>query len=166
MKNRIVLILCGIGLVYGMSSCKVSRDSDVLQDFPRVSDKAPKGYFELAGKAETAVICFDEQDADVVKITAGMLADDVERVTGKRPETAALSDLSDCTNKHIVVAGTLGHNRLIDSLVTAGQLDAGDIAGKWEAFSISTLSEADKRLLVVAGSDRRGTAFGLTSLSR
>lgn len=107
MKNRIALMLCGFGLVWGMTSCKVSRDSNVLQDFPHVSEKAQKGYFLLAGKTETAVICFDEQDADVVKITAGMLADDVERVTGKRPETAALANLSDCTNTNIVVAGTV-----------------------------------------------------------
>lgn len=159
-------MLCGFGLVWGLTSCKVSRDSNVLQDFPHVSEKAQKGYFLLAGKTETAVICFDEQDADVVKITAGMLADDIERVTSKRPETAALANLSDCTNTNIVVAGTVGHNRLIDSLVAAGKLDAEAIEGQWEAFTISTLSEEGKRLLIVAGSDRRGTAFGLTSLSR
>lgn len=57
-------------------------------------------------------------------------------------------------------------------MVTAGNVaaictDVSGIRGKWESFIVATIEHPKSHtpLLVIVGSDRRGTAFGLTSLS-
>ena len=130
--------------------------------FPFVTEKPEAGYFPLATAEGTAAICTDADDYPVVGITAGMLADDVERVTGQRPLVC-----HELPKGAAVVAGTLGKSRLIDDLVKNRKIDVSDIRGKWESFIITTTKHPKYHtpLLIIAGSDRRGTAFGLTSLS-
>ena len=93
-----------------------------------------------------------------------MLADDVERITGQRPIYQTGKKLP---KKSALVAGTLGHSRLIEGLVKNLKIDVGRIRGKWESYMITTAEHPQTKtpLLLVVGSDRRGTAFGLTSLS-
>ena len=61
-----------------------------------------------------------------------------------------------------MLIGTLGQSPLIDRLVTDGRLEARQIRGKWESFLITTVDGS----LVIAGSDRRGTAYGVFELSQ
>jgi len=124
---------------------------------------AKEGKFPLS----RADIYTDAKDFKVVQISAGMLADDVERVTGQRPATASAESLQELPKGALVVAGTIGHSRLIDSLVAQKVIDVSAIVGKWESFIITTVNRPDDAgmMLVVSGSDRRGTAFGLTSIS-
>ncbi len=64
--------------------------------------------------------------------------------------------------------GTIGHSALIDGLVRAGKLDVKPITGKWESYTISTVKDpmpGVSAALVIAGSDRRGTAYGSFDLS-
>ena len=135
-------------------------------DFPQVRETASKGWFPLAAD-EAAGIIYDETDFPVVGIAAEMLADDVERITGNRPELLHHADLNDMPEVPAVLAGTVGRSRIIDELVTRGLVDVSEISGKWESSLITTvrLQGRDKPVLVIAGSDRRGTAYGLTSLS-
>ena len=51
------------------------------KDFPTVKETLQSGYFCLSD----ATIYIDAADYQVVDITANMLADDIERVTGQRP---------------------------------------------------------------------------------
>lgn len=131
--------------------------------FPRISEKAETGYFPLSQSA----IYLDADDYKVVGITAGMLSDDLERVTGSRPAVQPAKSLKRIPNVPAVVIGTIGHSRLIDELIKLKAIDVSEIRGKWESFIITTVNnpKTDGPLLVIAGSDRRGTAFGLTSLS-
>lgn len=133
----------------------------ILSDFPKVAEAGGRGWFDLS----SASIIWDAADEPVVGIAAGMLADDVQRVTGKRPEIAAVDAISRTSCLPAVVAGTLGHSRIIDSLVANGLLDVSQIMGKWESFLVVTLRDKGRPMLVIVGSDRRGTAYGLTSLS-
>lgn len=131
-------------------------------EFPAFSEQSKTGYFPLS----QAAIYTDGADYKVVGITAAMLADDVERVTGHRPALSTATSLKKLPREATVVAGTLGHSHLIDELVKKGQIDVSAIQGKWESYIITTI-ELPKQgpMLVIAGSDRRGTAFGLTTLS-
>lgn len=128
--------------------------------FPDVRYSAHDGYFPLS----EASVCVAADDYKVVNLTAGMLADDIERVTGHRPAFQTAAQLPKGT---AIVAGTLGHSRLIDQLVKQQKLDVSAISGQWESFIIITTQHPRHHtpLLAVIGSDRRGTAFGLTSLS-
>ena len=135
-----------------------SQVNQELDEFPKVGQKAVKGAFPLAA-SEAATICVDSSDARVVSIAAGLLADDLERVTGLRPAVQA-----DLPEGPAVIAGTVGQSCLIDGLAAKGLIDTDALTGKWESYMIQTIHADGRPLLVIAGSDRRGTAFGLTSL--
>ncbi len=131
-----------------------------------VSEQPKSGYFPLAGAADTADIFVGDDDWPVARIAAADLALDIERVTGRRPAlrhgTAELSGAA-------VLIGTLGRSRVIDSLVQDGRLDVADVAGRWESCVIAAVADplpGVARALVVAGSDRRGTAYGVYEISR
>ena len=132
--------------------------------FPQVTTKGHTGYFPLATTSGVAAIYTDAGDYNVVGIAAGMLADDVERVTGKRPLLQTTKQLPKGTS---VIAGTLGKSRLIEGLVKSLKIDVSRIRDKWESYMITTAEHPQTKtpLLLIIGSDRRGTAFGLTSLS-
>ncbi len=124
------------------------------------------GDFELARGRRAADVLVSEEDFKVVRIAANDLAADVGRVTGARPsvrnEAAGLS-------RHAVIVGTLGKSHFIDQLAREGRLDAESLRGRWESFLIATVKDPlpGVRLgLVVAGSDRRGTAYGVYELSQ
>lgn len=113
--------------------------------------------FPLASHGVAAPIVYAEQDAKAVAIAAADLAADIERVTGRKPavQTAPVQG-------HAVLVGTLGSSTQIDQLVTAGKLDVRTLKGAWESFLITTVGKQ----LVIVGSDRRGTAFGVYELSQ
>ena len=132
----------------------------VYAQIPSIQETAQEGFFSLCD----AAIYTDAADYKVVGIAANMLADDVERITGQRPIYQTGEKLP---KKSALVAGTLGHSRLIEGLVKNLKIDVGRIRGKWESYMITTAEHPQTKtpLLLVVGSDRRGTAFGLTSLS-
>ncbi len=133
-----------------------------VADFPEVSENAQTDWFPL-GEAK---ICTDASDYKVVNIAAQMLADDVERVTTTRSTIVSATSLKKLPHEAAVVAGTVGHSRIIDELVRQKTIDVSAIKGKWESYIVTTVNRPRQgQLFVIAGSDRRGTAFGLTSLS-
>ncbi len=135
-----------------------------LESFPEVSQKPTKEAFPLADSGSAATICIDTCDARVVTVAAGLLADDVERLTDSRPQILTNGDLPEGP---VVIAGTIGKSFLVDEFSKKGLIDTESLQGKWESYIIQTVSIKGRKdpVLVVAGSDRRGTAFGLTSLS-
>ena len=68
----------------------------------------------------------------------------------------------------VVIAGTIGHSSVIDALVAAGSLDVSGVKGEWESFVTQLVSSpipGCAQALVVAGSDPRGTIFGIYDIS-
>jgi hypothetical protein len=124
-----------------------------------VSANAGDGAFSLTDCS----IVHDKADYAVVGKTAELLAGDIETVTGKRPGV-----FENPGTENVVILGTLGHSALIDRLVSEGKLDVSDIKGGWERFVIRRLRDplpGVRQALVVAGSDRRGTAYGAFTIS-
>lgn len=117
----------------------------------------------LASPQETARILVDPRDHPVVYIAAGMLAEDLERVTGGKPEVTASADEA----RTVVIIGTLAQSRWVDRLVAEGKLDVAAIRGRWEASLWQAVAQpfpGIDRALVIVGSDRRGTAYGVMDL--
>jgi hypothetical protein len=139
----------------------------INETFPDVSESSHKGWFPLASESQASVIFLDDEDHAVVKTAAGLLAADVERITGKRTEVSTAERLSEIEATPAVVAGTVGHSRLIDEMAECGIIDISSIKGKWESYIVSTvkLPGNEAPVLVIAGSDRRGTAYGLITIS-
>lgn len=159
MKHSYYILAIIIAAMASLTAMPAHADN-VCDGKLQVSDQPKEGYFPLT----EAMICTDDADYKVVAIAADMFADDVERVTGQRPQRQHVNSVpKGCA----IVAGTLGHSRLIDGLVKSMKIDVSSINNKWESHIITTLQHPKTHapLLVIIGSDRRGTAFALTSLS-
>ena len=131
-----------------------------------VHEKSPetKYAFTLASPRQTAAILYDASDAAVVKRAAELFAADVEAVTGRRPQvTSATGETGPA-----VIVGTVGVSALIRRLSEAGKIDTAPLEGAWERYLIQTVANplpGIRKALVIAGSARRGAAYGLFTLS-
>jgi hypothetical protein len=131
-----------------------------------VHEKSPKTKyaFTLASPRQTAAILYDASDAAVVKRAAELFAADVEAVTGRYPRvTSAAGETGPA-----VIVGTVGGSALIRRLAEAGKIDTAPLEGAWERYLIQTVANplpGIRKALVIAGSDRRGAAYGLFTLS-
>ena len=111
--------------------------------------------FEPAGETlslQGATVGYDAREHRCVQLAAENLMADFERVTGVKP---ALGD-----GASAIVIGTVGCNSQIDKWVKQGVL--ADLKGRTEKYIIKTIGQQ----LVIAGSDKRGTVFGIYELSQ
>lgn len=102
-------------------------------------------------------------EEEVVHTAASLFLNDVENVSGYRP--AMLPD-EIASIKGNVVVGTAGNSQAIGQLEKQGLIDLTALEGQWESFLLKTVSWQGKKTVIVAGSDSRGTAYGILELSR
>lgn len=114
-------------------------------------------------------IYLDNNDCRGVNYAAKALVKDIQKVSGS--PAFLLSDantaLSGGSNSQAnaranIIVGTIGHSAAIDRLVKQRRLDAKLLQGKHEKFIITLIDGQ----LVIAGSDRRGTIYGIYELSQ
>lgn len=130
-----------------------------------VVESAAGNALPILGDGWAAPVFVAEGDFAGVARAAGDLCADVERVSGIRP---AFSRAERPAGDVVIIAGTVGRSAWVDELAKSGKLETGDLAGKWEAFSISMVEApwpGVARALVIAGSDKRGTIYGIYELS-
>lgn len=104
-------------------------------------------------------IYVDKSDDWLANKAASLLQTDIDLVTGKRP--VIIHNLS-VVPKNLIIIGTVSGNPLIAKMNIR-------LKGQWEAFRIQTLTnpiQGVNRALLITGSDKRGTAYGVTELSR
>lgn len=124
-----------------------------------------EGWLPLVQKRGVAPLYIDDADWPGVARAARDLQADFERVTGKRP---VIGTPEQAVSMAIII-GTVGRSPLLDKLVAAGKIDIKSIAGRWEAFQIEVVAQplpGVQQALVIAGSDKRGTIYGIYELSR
>ncbi len=122
----------------------------------------------LSAKTCAAIMYDAVSEPSVVGTAVGLLASDIEKVTGRVPSVSGNGSVPESC-RYAVIAGTLGHSSLIDALVRERKIDVSSISGDWERYAVRLVEaplKGVRRALVVVGSDRRGTAYGLLSLSR
>ena len=130
-----------------------------------VAQQPQEADFPLVSNGKAAPIFLDPADHLGVLRAASDFQTDLEKVTGKKPDL--ITDRTP-TRGPVVIIGTLGSCALIDQMVVSGKIDPKAIAGKWESFLISTVTDplpGVSRALVIAGSDKRGTIYGIYELS-
>ena len=97
-----------------------------IKTVPVVSERWKPGYFPIS----EAAIYTDAEDYKVVDITAHMLADDVERVTGRHPQVTTAASVKSIPKGVSVAVGTVGKSRLIEELVRQKSIDVSAVKGK------------------------------------
>jgi len=130
-----------------------------------ISVTGGNNQFKLSAYGESTTLCISSSDYPGVIRALKDLKSDIGKVTNYEP-VIVFDKLS--IQKEVVIVGTIGKNTIIDKLVKDGKLDIKAIYGKWEAFTIQTVDRpfpgVDKALVIV-GSDKRGTIFGIYDVS-
>ena len=131
------------------------------QDAPSfISFTEKSGIWELTDSKKPIAILVDENEYDGVKNAVSHLRTDIETVTGLK----VFSTNSSLNQNVKIIVGTYGKNQLISKLI-----EKSDLEGKYENFIIQTIenpADGVEKALVIAGSDLRGTIYGIYELSR
>jgi len=123
---------------------------------------------DMLYKAKQAgdALFYQESEAfsGVNKIAAKVMLD-VERVLSVTP--LATNDKTKLA-RHAVIYGTVGHSPILDELNDKKLIDLSVIKGKREVYLFQVIDnpfDGVDKALVIAGSDKRGTIYGLFHLS-
>jgi glycosyl hydrolase family 115 (putative glucuronidase)/glycosyl hydrolase family 115 len=141
------------------------------QDF--ISDKKEAGSFLLCSSSQPTTICIDKDDDWLVQKAASLLQIDIEKVTGNKPEL--VNDFKEAKG-NVIVIGSIEKSSLIKQLTQQETINVSLLKNKWESFLIQSFQSAKPQGaktplswaggLVIAGSDKRGTAYGVFELSQ
>ncbi|MGV3540408.1 MAG: glycosyl hydrolase 115 family protein, partial [Rufibacter sp.] len=125
-----------------------------------------KGSFPLVAEGKVASVLVHENDfPGVIRATKNLVAD-VQRVTNSLPSLTVGKTVP--RQKQLVLVGTIGKSPLIDQLIKDKKLEVSGITGKWETFLVQVVQKPMKgvdQALVIAGSDKRGTIYGIYDVS-
>ncbi|MES1159121.1 MAG: glycosyl hydrolase 115 family protein [Bacteroidota bacterium] len=116
---------------------------------------ATKTNFNLA----EAVIETDSNDFPLVRKAARLLQQDIEAVTGK---TIPIQSSPGTAGRHKIIIGSISRSNPIQELAARHGPAFSFIRNKCEAYTLRMIDGN----LVIAGSDRRGTAYGVVELSK
>ena len=133
-------------LLLGLLGAVLTLSASAAETF--VSFSPQDGFWQL----NAPTIFYANTEHSCVRLAADNLMRDFENVTGQKP---ALREA-----EPTILIGTVGANRQIDQWVKEGKLS--NLKGKTEKYIIKTIGNQ----LVIAGSDKRGTVYGIYELSR
>ncbi|MBR2229803.1 MAG: glycosyl hydrolase 115 family protein [Prevotella sp.] len=108
-------------------------------------------------KVRNATVSYSQEEPKQVLRAINDLRLDIERVTG-----AGKDDVGNEGGQ--IVVGTYG-SKTIEKLIAKGLLKEQDLKDKWESYVITVTNEAKPRL-VIAGSNTRGTIYGIYEVSQ
>ncbi|MCV2394439.1 glycosyl hydrolase 115 family protein [Actinotalea sp. M2MS4P-6] len=111
----------------------------------------------IAARGATTVVAVDPAESPAVRRAAEDLARDLGKVCG------AVVEEGPSSAAHVVL-GTIGTSPAIDAAIGAGVLDIAPLRQdgtlRWEGYVLQVVGET----LYVAGTDRRGTIYGIYEL--
>ena len=118
--------------------------------------------FTLIENGNPISLLLDETDDIGVQIAAKALQKDFKMVSGKEAKI-----LNEPSEKSVVIIGTL-ESKYIKQIIKNKKLDKKELEGKYEKYIMTTIAnpvEGVDEALVIAGSDKRGTIYGIYELS-
>ncbi len=160
-NNRVLLKVIFIAIVLFLPVLmSMATELNSYIEFEKTS-----GSLAIVANGNAISLVVDKDDHAGVIHTVEDLQLDIERVTSIKPRLRFEPDPNDDA---ILIIGTLGKSKFIDKLVEENKLNVSAIKDKWEAFLITTIDYSvggiDKAV-VIAGSDKRGTIYGIYDFS-
>ncbi|WP_010677930.1 glycosyl hydrolase 115 family protein [Bacillus timonensis] len=122
------------------------------------------GDFKLVHNNKAATILVEQEDYQSVVRAVKDLQNDIHKVSAIKPKIVH----EWIAEEEAIIIGTIGKSNVIDQLISDGKLDVAEVKGKWESFVIQTVQQPlpnVEQALVIAGSDKRGTIFGIYDIS-
>lgn len=129
-----------------------------------------KKLFTLMKDGRSAPILVEESAFKGVKTIAMKVAEDMKRVGGCMPALfPSLNEAAVNTYEgRVILFATEGKSSLLEELKTRGILNTHNIQGKREVYGIHLVNqpwEGIDSALIIIGSDKRGTIYGMFHLS-
>lgn len=121
--------------------------------------------FPIVANTTTSILT-DENDDWLVQKATALFQDDIEKVSGKKP---GIIHSLPSKEKSVIIVGSIAQSGFIQELIQTKKLKIDFLKNKWEAFQIQVIRNPFKgidKALVIAGSDKRGAAFGVFEMSK
>lgn len=119
--------------------------------------------FEWIGKGKSCPILVDSNEYKGVLRAVSNLQTDAQAVTGVKPEVT-----NSTTGKRLLIIGSVDNSDWIKQLIAAGKIPADELKGKREKYILCTVKQplqGVEEAVVIAGSDKRGTIYGIYELA-
>lgn len=155
MKFRIALLTYMLFIFLGSIQGQVS--------FCRFENNT--NQFALVANGVSVPILVDSTDYWGVSRAVTDLQSDITKVSGITP--VIINNYSQNPMK-VLIIGTVGKSTLVQQLLISKKINPSEIVGKHEKFLIQTITNplpGIDEALVIAGSDMRGTIYGIYELS-
>lgn len=126
---------------------------------------AQKNIFPVITKAGKVSIVYDNKATKLDSISAHLLAEDIERVTSFKPKV--MTDIAKAKG-NVIVIGSI-QSALMQKIPGVQPAFSKKLKDKWESFAMTVVEKplaTISKALVVAGSDARGTAYGVFTISQ
>lgn len=130
-----------------------------------ITFKEENSSMKLFGGTKHPSILFSESTDQGIKRAINNLKTDFEKVTGYSP---GLINQIENSKAPLIIIGTSGSNSIIDELAKNNKLDLNELYDKREKYIIQTIPSpfaGVEEALVIAGSDKLGTIYGIYELS-
>jgi len=158
-----------------------NKDEPNLQSSPQIT-LPPVDFTLIEHSKVLPTLYIDQKDSeyDGISLIAEVLKSDMARVIGEKVDNEGKAFQSDSglqitTDKSnlsgkLIIAGTFGENGndVINQLIEERKIDVNSLKNRWESylmqvvrFPLTNVEEA----LVIVGSDKRGTIYGLLRIS-
>ncbi len=118
--------------------------------------------FSIYSDSGICEILVEKSAYEGVKLVAQAHAEDIKLCCGKMPKI--VSEPESITAKSVIIAATAGKSDILRSL----GIDTSDIEGKREVYKLLHIMnpfEGVNEALLIAGSDKRGTIYGIFDIS-
>ena len=129
---------------------------------PFVSFKKENSCFPLAENGTPCSILTSAQEMEGIRMAVENLREDIGKVCGKQPELKTGRAQNRC-----IIIGNIG-TPLIQDLIKKGKINGKELNGKNEKYLLQVVdnpTEGVEKALVIAGSDKRGTIYGVYELA-
>lgn len=162
----VFIFISSLAVVKAANDSFVSAHQSVSAHQPFVAFEQTQGAFPVVSSGITSEIYLDAAEPQGVKRAAEDLRSDIYKVTGKSPRVCCDGEWP---VRYPIIIGTYGKGDVVTRLAKRGLLNEKALKGKWESYVVKTLEHPMKgvdKALVIAGSDMRGTIYGIYELSR
>lgn len=122
------------------------------------------GKFYVAKSGTAADFLIEQEAWDGVKMIGNTVAEDVNSVTDVCP--AVKNSIVDCTSDRVILMATVDKSPLLTRLEAEGKISLAELKDKREVYKMQIIdapfaeNAGIKQVLVIAGSDKRGTIYG------
>lgn len=119
--------------------------------------------FALAQNGQVVNLLCDSLEDEGIQMAINNLQNDFQSVTGNKPTLQSTATCSSC-----IIIGSL-KSSFIKKLMATGKINKKSLVGKHEKYIIQLVDnpmKGVKKALIIAGSDKRGTIYGVYELSK